>query len=146
MASTDSLPAKPTIAHHAPTNDDHYDPTSTNPFSPFYDHARASESSRRLHHNDLEKGTKVTITAHANKSSQTLGPDNKQPSLLCRCSAKRTRGCWRNMSKKQRVAVQILIALVFMGAVTGLGVGVSKAMGTGIWKGEDGASAGIGKD
>lgn len=47
------------------------------------------------------------------------------------------------MSKKRRIAVHVLIALLFVGAVTGLGLGVSKAMGTGIWKGADGGSAGL---
>lgn len=46
------------------------------------------------------------------------------------------------MSKKQRMWVRVLVVLLFVGAVTGLGLGVSKAMGTGIWK-EGGASAGL---
>ncbi|KAI4143477.1 MAG: hypothetical protein L6R39_004560, partial [Caloplaca ligustica] len=80
------------------------------------------------------------------RSALSTPGDPAKPSLLCKSSAKRTRGCWRNMSKTQRIMVQVIIALVFVGAVTGLGVGVSKAMGTGIWQSSNGQGAGIGKD
>ncbi|KAI4202512.1 MAG: hypothetical protein LQ346_001975 [Caloplaca aetnensis] len=100
-----------------------YDPTSTDPFSPFYSHARASESSRRLHprsssvsrshshadnvhDRDLEKALPVATVTEACKStlSVTTAPnDLNKPSLLCKCSAKKTGGWWRNMSKKQRM-------------------------------------------
>lgn len=142
---------------HTPNPSDYYDPTSTDPFSPFYSHARASESSRRLrpipsnaNEKDLEKG--ITIHTNPVQSTQSLPASNVdhntkgKPSLLCKSEARiQRRGCFPNLTKKQRIMVQILIALLFIGAVTGLGVGVSKAMGTGIWKGENGASAGIGE-
>ncbi|KAI4166806.1 MAG: hypothetical protein LQ343_007746 [Gyalolechia ehrenbergii] len=138
-----------------PNPSDDYDPTPTDPFSPFYSHARASESSRRLHpipsnanEKDLEKG--ITIHTNPVRSTQSLPshPNNThKPSLLCKSEARnQRRGCFPNLTKKQRIAVHMLIALLFVGAVTGLGVGVSKAMGTGIWKGENAASAGIGED
>ena len=70
-------------------------------------------------------------------------------SLLCKSEAKKSkglRGCWRKMSKRQRVLVHMCIALLFVGAVTGLGIGVSKAMGTGVWKSSNRASQGIGEE
>ncbi|KAL8924606.1 MAG: hypothetical protein Q9208_003921 [Pyrenodesmia sp. 3 TL-2023] len=151
--STDSL-NRPNTATQQPST---YDPTSTDPFSPFYSHARASESSRRLHKQsssvshpnnpnghdqyDLEKALPVTVT-ETHKSSTLSTNDANKPSLLCQCSAKKTGGRWRNMSKKQRMWVRVLVVLLFVGAVTGLGLGVSKAMGTGIWK-EGGTSAAL---
>lgn len=145
--STDSL-TRPNTATQQPST---YDPTSTDPFSPFYSHARASESSRRLqqqssHPNahdqyDLEKALPVTVT-ETHKSTALSTNDPNKPSLLCQCSAKKTGGRWRNLSKKQRMWVRVLVVLLFVGAVTGLGLGVSKAMGTGIWT-EGGASAGL---
>ncbi|KAL8714668.1 MAG: hypothetical protein Q9220_001617 [cf. Caloplaca sp. 1 TL-2023] len=139
-----------------------YDPTSTDPFSPFYCHTRASESRSRVFHSshndhDLEKGIPAyTITSHnADKSTHSLPFDasgqkkcnnNKGQSLLCKSEAKQRGGWWRNLSRRQKMCVHVLVAVVFVGAVTGLGVGVSKSMGTGVWKNADGASAGIGKE
>ncbi|KAL9597791.1 MAG: hypothetical protein Q9219_004918 [cf. Caloplaca sp. 3 TL-2023] len=145
--STKTVSPPPTAS--LPKSEDYYDPTSTDPFSPFYSHARASESRTRLQQpnmTDLEKGT-GGIAIHTNqvKSTQSLPATDNKPSLLCRSEARKQRGLWRNMSPKKRLMVQILIAVLFIGFVTGLGVGVSKAMGTGIWKGEDRSSAGIGQ-
>ncbi|KAI4259327.1 MAG: hypothetical protein L6R42_004625 [Xanthoria sp. 1 TBL-2021] len=175
------LPAQqaPFITHYNPsatslpaptpnTEADTYDPTSTNPFSPFYCHARASESRSRVHTRsstaqdpiDLEKGNHTGVTISTVLSNASAAPShnnnnfqqgnqqsrcqNKQ-SLLCRSEAKKARGWWRNLNKRQKVLVHFLIALVFIGAVTGLGIGVSKAMGTGIWK-TDSASRPIGEE
>ncbi|KAI4208111.1 MAG: hypothetical protein LQ348_000359 [Seirophora lacunosa] len=148
--STDSLATPPHTAHQQAET---YDPTSTDPFSPFYSHAHASESSRRLQqhssalsqqddHHDPEKGgfTAAAVSETNGGPNHKSSDDTAQPSLLCRCQAKRTRGSWRNMSKKQRIAVRVLVALLFIGAVTGLGLGVSKAMGTGIWKQSGGST------
>ncbi|KAL8857248.1 MAG: hypothetical protein Q9178_006174 [Gyalolechia marmorata] len=163
--STTSLPA-PTPNTEAET----YDPTSTDPFSPFYSHARASESRSRVHIRsstsqdvDLEKGhpsgitisnVPSTVSAAANLNLNNT-PSQQHPhrfskchnkqSLLCRSEAKNAQGWWRNLSKRQKVLVHLLIGLIFIGAVTGLGVGVSKAMGTGIWKTES-ASEPIGRE
>ncbi|KAL8909152.1 MAG: hypothetical protein Q9171_005157 [Xanthocarpia ochracea] len=157
--STTSLPA-PTPNTEAET----YDPTSTDPFSPFYSHARASESRSRVHIRsstaedvDLEKGHPSGITISNVPSTVSAANNNilqhpNQPSrcqnkqsLLCRSEAKNAQGWWRNLSKRQKVLVHLLIGLIFIGAVTGLGVGVSKAMGTGIWKTES-ASEPLGRE
>ncbi|KAL8787834.1 MAG: hypothetical protein Q9213_002021 [Squamulea squamosa] len=158
--STSSLPT-PTPNNEAET----YDPTSIDPFSPFYSHARASESRSRVHVRtsttdnppDLEKGNQTGITISAVTSTASAAPNNNsshrsQParcqnkqSLLCRSEAKKAQGWWRNLSTRQKVLVHMLIALLFVGAVTGLGLGVSKAMGTGIWK-TDSASRPIGEE
>ncbi|KAL8672958.1 MAG: hypothetical protein Q9168_002591 [Polycauliona sp. 1 TL-2023] len=168
--SATSLPVPTPNTEVEPEN---YDPTSIDPFSPFYSHARASESRSRLHTRsstvqdpiDLEKGRQTGVTISTVQSNgSAAGPYHKddnyglaqqpgtqrarcqnKPSLLCRSEAKKARGWWRNLSKRQRVGVHVLIALVFVGAVTGLGIGVSKAMGTGIWKTES-ASGPIGEE
>ncbi|KAI4289545.1 MAG: hypothetical protein L6R35_001194, partial [Caloplaca aegaea] len=88
--STDSLLTPPSTAHQQPET---YDPTSTDPFSPFYSHARASESSRRLHqhtsslsrpddHSDPEKGGVVVNEANS-RPNHKPSDDPTQPSLLC---------------------------------------------------------------
>ncbi|CAO1596444.1 hypothetical protein XANCAGTX0491_000289 [Xanthoria calcicola] len=176
ITNTHYNPSATSLAAPTPnTEADTYDPTSTDPFSPFYCHARASESRPRVHTRsstaqdpiDLEKGhhTGVTIsTVLSNGSAAPIHHDNEnnnngtfqlayqqkprcqnEQSLLCRSEAKKARGWWRNLSKRQKMSVHLLIALVFVGAVTGLGIGVSKAMGTGIWK-TDSASRPIGEE
>ncbi|KAI4226266.1 MAG: hypothetical protein L6R36_003307 [Xanthoria steineri] len=177
ITNTHYNPSATSLAAPTPnTEADTYDPTSTDPFSPFYCHARASESRPRVHHTrsstaqdpiDLEKGhhTGVTISPvlsngsaaaihhdNENNNNGTFQPAHQQKSrcqnkqsLLCRSEAKKARGWWRNLSKRQKMSVHLLIALVFVGAVTGLGIGVSKAMGTGIWK-TDSASRPIGEE
>jgi len=37
------------------------------------------------------------------------------------------------LGKKQKLAAQIVIALVIVGAAVGIGVGVSRAVGGGVW-------------
>ncbi|KAI4250229.1 MAG: hypothetical protein L6R40_000402 [Gallowayella cf. fulva] len=144
------------------TETETYDPTSTDPFSPFYCHTRASESKSRLHtrsstaydDHDLEKGLPphTGITIHSVPSTQSVANNPNKPqgkckqSLLCKSEAKKAQGWWRNLSKRQRSLVHVVIALLFVGAVTGLGVGVSKAMGTGVWKNSGEASKGIGQE
>ena len=47
-----------------------------------------------------------------------------------------SRACapYGRLSRKQRLLVQILIAVLIVGAATALGVGISKAVGAGVWK------------
>ena len=56
------------------------------------------------------------------------------------------RGCnplWR-LSKKQQIFVHIIIALFLIGAITGLGVGISKAVGGGVFRTSNDSNAPIG--
>lgn len=52
---------------------------------------------------------------------------------------------FRDLSKKQKLLVKILIAFIVIGAAVGLGIGIAKATGTGIWKNDNSQSA-IGGD
>ena len=56
------------------------------------------------------------------------------------------RGCnpFRRLSKKQKVVVHIIIALFLIGAITGLGVGISKAVGGGVFRTTNNSNAPIG--
>lgn len=40
------------------------------------------------------------------------------------------------LTKKQKLAAQIIIALAIVGAAVGIGVGVSKAVHGGVWSGQ----------
>ncbi|KAI4199592.1 MAG: hypothetical protein LQ350_004545 [Teloschistes chrysophthalmus] len=185
--STPSLAkSQPTTPPVIEEEEETYDPTSTDPFSPFYCHTRASESrcsrlnsrsqsrSQSYTHSrsqsythtspsnrqqpppeyrekDLEKGINITTNPVAAKSNTSLPPtrpklcNKNQQSLLCKSEAKKEGGWWRKMSKRRKLVVQAALAVLIVGAVTGLGIGVSKAMGTGVWKNNNTASSGIGE-
>ena len=49
-------------------------------------------------------------------------------------SKRRGGGPWSRLSKKQRILAHILIALIIVGGAVGIGVGISKAVGGGVWK------------
>jgi len=46
---------------------------------------------------------------------------------------------WGNMSKKQRLYAKILLALCLLALVAGLGVGVTRAVGGGVWSSQGSA-------
>lgn len=53
-------------------------------------------------------------------------------------SYKRSRGCnlFKNLNSKQRLWAKIVIALLVVAAAVGLGVGISRAVGGGVWAGQ----------
>lgn len=51
---------------------------------------------------------------------------------------------FKRMSKKQKFWVKVLIAVVIVGAITGLGVGITKAVGGGVFRTSNNSSAPIG--
>lgn len=55
------------------------------------------------------------------------------------------KGCspFNRMSKKQKFWVQALLAVLIVGAFTGLGLGISKAVGGGVFKNSQDSSAPI---
>ena len=63
---------------------------------------------------------------------------SRQAVLDQRKTYKRTRGCnlFRNLTSKQRLYCKIVIALLVIAAAVGLGVGISRAVGGGVWAGD----------
>ena len=53
---------------------------------------------------------------------------------------------FKRMSKKQKFWVQLIIAIVIIGAITGLGVGITKAVGGGVFRTSNDSSAPIGNN
>lgn len=52
----------------------------------------------------------------------------------------RDRNGWnpmRKLNKRQKLWAKLLIALLIVGAAVGLGIGISKAVGAGVWKSAD---------
>jgi hypothetical protein len=127
----------------------------TNPFSAFYKHpdARRSmddntptgKSHLDVYTHDLESGVPIsaaTTVAHPKVSIDgrvkecTMWP-SKQTMLEKAKARKRERGCnpMRSLDKKQKLWCKIFIALFIVAAAVGLGVGISRAVGGGVWTG-----------
>ncbi|KAF2099184.1 hypothetical protein NA57DRAFT_56799 [Rhizodiscina lignyota] len=136
-----------------------YDPA--NPFSAFYEHPPARRSAEQLRSTlaqGAKDGTLVTeadVEAQLPPLSQQSTPAGQKPSVEVtkecqmwpsqktlkaqRQEAKKKErmckmcNCWGRLNKKQKILVQIVIALLVCGAAVGLGVGISKAVGGGVW-------------
>ena len=128
---------------------------STNPFSAFYKHpdarrsmdeklasADASKTHLAVQERDLEAGLPLsTATTQQPKVSVdgrvkecTMWP-SRQAMMEKKKQTKRARGCtaFRNLNSRQRLWVKIIIGLLIVAAATGLGVGISRAVGGGVW-------------
>ncbi|KAH7072957.1 hypothetical protein BKA63DRAFT_54332 [Paraphoma chrysanthemicola] len=128
----------------------------TNPYSAFYKHPEARRSmdatsapQSKTHlgvvERDLEVGMPLSAaTTQQPKSSVdgrvkecTMWP-SRQAVMDQRKTYKRTRGCnlFKNLTSKQRLWAKIIIALLVVAAAVGLGVGISRAVGGGVWAGQ----------
>jgi hypothetical protein len=132
---------------------------SSNPFSAFYKHpeARRSLDEKRasvvpavqskthlaVYERDLEAGS-LPLSAATTQQPKTsvdgrvkectMWP-SRQAMLEKKKHHKRARGCrlFTNLNSKQRLWVKIIIGLLIVAAATGLGIGISKAVGGGVW-------------
>lgn len=149
-------------SEHDPASRDDYPPSSDHPFSPFYSHPatrtsleqKKSESKVRfqLYEHDLEAGSRATQFT-PNESAQHGHPDDqvwpsdkvrKQQEAMVRSKKHGSYSPFKRMNKKQKFWVKVLIAVVIVGAITGLGVGITKAVGGGVFRTSSNSSAPIG--
>jgi hypothetical protein len=134
----------------------------SNPYSAFYKHPEALRETRHdihatnshtkphlgvaVHEHDLEQGVPLSVASTQQPVKQsvdgrvkecTMWP-SRQAVLDKRKSYQRKRGCafFRNMTSKQRLWAKIVIALLVVAAAVGLGVGISRAVGGGVWAGQ----------
>jgi hypothetical protein len=131
---------------------------SSNPYSAFYKHPEArrsmdgvpqSKTHLGVYERDLEAGSTPglplsTATTQQPKTSVdgrvkecTMWP-SRQTITERRKITKRARGCklFGGLTSKQRLWAKIIIALFIVAAAVGLGVGISRAVGGGVWKGD----------
>ncbi len=130
----------------------------SNPYSAFYKHpeARRSMDAGDVHskthldihttERDVEAGKPLSpattqqqtpkVSVDGRLKECTMWP-SRQAIMDQRKTAKRHRGCaaFHNLTRKQRLWVKIVIALLIVAAAVGLGVGISKAVGGGVWAG-----------
>lgn len=135
---------------------------SSNPYSAFYNHpdarrsldnVSAPQSKTHLEINayerDLEAGVplsaattqqmhKISVDGRVREVKECTMWPSRQAVLDKRKDHKRKKGCnlFQGLTSKQRIWAKIVIALLIIGAAVGLGVGISRAVGGGVWAGE----------
>ncbi len=133
-----------------------YDPMAApNPCSPFYSHPRTrtsfeqakseSKIAIKVYEQDLESGSRILCpeashqaeTAPTTNKECTMWPSSKEQIKQSEARKKRRSmacGPLAGLSKTQKLWLQILLALVIVGAATGMGIGIAKATHTGVYK------------
>jgi len=62
--------------------------------------------------------------------------DKKQRRQNRTCGCGTVKDRWAAFSKKQRLAIRILIAMVVIGAIVGVAVGITRSVNGGVWSGK----------
>ncbi|KAJ4344426.1 uncharacterized protein N0V89_012168 [Didymosphaeria variabile] len=127
---------------------------SSNPFSAFYKHPDARRSMDgppqtkthldvNIYDRDLESGVPLSaattqqpkVSVDGRVKECTMWP-SRQAIMEKKKLSQRAKGCsfFHNLSNKQRLWVKIIIALFLVAAAAGTGIGISKAVGGGVWK------------
>lgn len=155
--STESLTSPLTLQDSRDDFTPKHEYSSTNPFSPFYQHPASrsfleqpSQNQSRTnivyptYTQDLESGLiRPSVSNDLPKKSVdgrvkecTVWPSQQTLKEKAR-SEKRRRGRmpWRNLNKRQMLYLKLAVILVLIGLVVGLGVGITKAVGGGVWSG-----------
>ena len=150
-------------SEYDPASKEDYTPSSEHPFSPFYSHPatrtsleqKKSESKVRfqLYEHDLESGSRVTQSSRNDPAQHRHTDDavwpsdkvRKEQEAMVKSKEHSSYSPFKHLSRKQKVWVKILIAVVIVGAITGLGVGITKAVGGGVFRTDSNSSAPIGQ-
>lgn len=151
-----------TATEYPTTKEDDYDPISNSqhPFSAFYSHPTTrtsleqARSKSKIHiavyKHDLESGSRITqaeaLPERNNKEDDKVWPCAETLRKKKLAMQQKRRGCspFGRLSKKQRIVVQTLIVVLLIAAMTGLGVGISKAVGGGVFRTANNSNAPIG--
>ncbi|KKK16901.1 hypothetical protein P175DRAFT_0520138 [Aspergillus ochraceoroseus IBT 24754] len=122
--------------------DDDYDPfAGAKPCSPFYRHATL-----------LHKVDRLTIQPKRSRSVEENPTDNEESRVLWRrldddeapdqrgrgpklwVQEKRRCDCMQGLTKKQRLLVKVAVAVITVGSMVAIAVGITAAVGGGVWK------------
>jgi hypothetical protein len=110
-----------------------FDPCSNPHFcSPFYNHDSPRVSSDHVNKNKTPIVQLYALTTQTSSTS-TL----KKKKKPCMTKPAQGSGLWAKMSKKQKLGLELLFALVLVGAIVGLAVGISKRVGGGVVKNDN---------
>ncbi|KZF24765.1 hypothetical protein L228DRAFT_103777 [Xylona heveae TC161] len=139
-ASDDSL-ASNNLSRCTTTKDD--ETGQENPFSAFYCHPttrcsfeqQRSESKLVLAHYDLEAQPSLPPSPERQPKECTMWPGRQTIKDRAKLEKKKREfRLFRKLSKKQIIWIKVVIALFIIALAVGLGLGISKAVGGGIWK------------
>lgn len=124
-----------------------YDSTSTHPFSAFYCHPTTRTSFEQLKYESNVRIQVHETDLEAGHSRKPLEPSRKGKECTVKARGNalkrkgnlpmRDRNRWnpmRKLDKRQKLWAKIFIALLIVGAAVGIGIGISKAVGGGVWK------------
>jgi len=118
-----------------------YDPTAcAKPCSPFYSHPQTRTSLEQLKSTSrisLHRSVDLEAAGNTPRLSsvgQDAGLVRTWPGTKSMTRKKHGWGCLQRFSKNQRLAIKIGIAIVLVGTMVAIGVGVSKAVGGGVYK------------
>lgn len=126
------------------TPTEEYNSRSSHPFSAFYlhpttrtsfeQHKSESKVHIRTQEQDLEAASTTFPFSEATRDTEVW--PCKQQLKKRALVVKRSRGCspLSGLTQTQKFWVKLLIALVVIGAAVGIGIGISKAVGAGVWK------------
>lgn len=109
-------------------------PSSIHRLNPFDTDIEAGHSSENLN----RKSTQFTGRT-LNDPNCTVWPGKDHWKQKAK-AAKMKRGncqCMARLSKRNKIIVKILLAFLIIGAAVGVGLGISKPLGAGIWKSHD---------
>lgn len=117
---------------------------SSHPFSAFYlhpttrtsfeQHKSESKVHIRTQEQDLEAASSTFPSSEATRDSEVW--PGKQQLKKRALTMKNSKGCspMSGLTQTQKLWVKLLIALVVIGSAVGIGIGISKAVGAGVWK------------
>lgn len=135
--SSKTLVAAPPV--ESPKSPEDYDPcVNAKPYSPFYRHASSSFALEQTKSQTKKPNCSVDMHDLESAPSQTpYKPSVDVPS--CRPSKlwtkKRRRcDCMQSLTRKQRMAVKAAIAVVTLGSMVAIALGITIAVGGGVWK------------
>ncbi|KAL4983387.1 hypothetical protein BDW68DRAFT_181647 [Aspergillus falconensis] len=147
---SDPLPPQP---EHPQQQPEEYDPSiGAKPYSPFYRHATPSSKLSRLA-SQRKRSKSITVGVGSPiddiegqrppwqrlydvEEGQSEGRDSKTKLKLW-AQKKRYCDCLSALSKGQRMAVKIAIAVVLLGSMVAVALGITAAVGGGVWRGEN---------
>lgn len=137
--------------------EDDFDPSiGAKPYSPFYRHhtaqttkvrslevrSRRDTTNESQHINDIELGQESNTNPH-NENTKKF-PFSLLELVSRRKTIRRSNlwaqdnregSCLRGLSEKQRLAVKLIIALITLGGMIGIALGITVAVGGGVWAG-----------
>ncbi|KAK9414437.1 hypothetical protein SUNI508_11279 [Seiridium unicorne] len=106
-------------------------PNSVHGLNPFETDVEMGQSSENLNRKESQFTGK---TLNNPKCTVWPGQDHWKQKARAAKINNRSCQCMARLSKRNRLLVKILIAFLVIGAAVGVGLGISKPLGAGIWK------------